>query len=167
MQLKTKSGYLKIRDLPPDERPREKMKNSSPENLSNSELLAIILEKGSKSRNVLDLSKEIMASQNIEELSRENVRSLCKIKGIGLAKACQIVACFELGRRLSGFNREEQPILSSPEQVYRLLAPSMKSQRQENFVCIFLDTRKRLIRKETLFIGTLDSSLQSGNLQQQ
>src|SRR3990172_9855959 len=92
---------LKIMDFPNEEKPRERLAKYGSQALSNSELMAIILRSGTRKKNILDLSKELLKSFDIKELSQENIASLSKIHGIGFAKACQIVACFELGRRLA------------------------------------------------------------------
>ena len=85
--MKIMEPKLCVRDFPIEDRPREKIMNSSPMVLSNSELLAVILGKGTKKKNVLDLSKEIFSKYNMQELSQENAKSLSEIHGIGTAKA--------------------------------------------------------------------------------
>ncbi len=150
---------LMIRDFPSEEKPRERLVKYGEPSLSNSELLAIILGKGTKEKNVLELSGEILSQNNLKKLSTQNVVSLSNIKGVGFAKACQIVACFELGRRLASFSEETKPIITCAEDIYKIIHPKLREEKKENFLGVFLDTRKRIIKEETLFIGTLDSSI--------
>ena len=152
-------NYLTIKEFPSGEKPRERLEKGSPLSLSNSELMAIILSKGTRELNVLDLSKHILSLYNLTELSQENIAGLRKIKGIGLAKACQIVACFELGRRLESFPHEQKISITCAEEVYKLLSPKMKNQKKENLTVLLLDTRKHILKEEIIFIGTLDASI--------
>jgi DNA repair protein RadC len=153
------SHSLKIRDFPSEEKPRERLEKYGAQALSNSELLAIILGKGTRDKNVVDLSKEILSKYNLNELSQINVASLSKIKGIGFAKACQIVACFELGRRNACFNSDEKPAISCAKDVFNILNPRLRGVKQENFIGLFLDTKKKLIKEEVIFMGSLDSTV--------
>jgi DNA repair protein RadC len=91
---------MKIKDLPKIDRPREKLEKYGPERLSNSELLAILLRTGSKGINVVELSKRILSKFSADGLAKANVKELKNTFGLGSAKACEIIACFELGRRL-------------------------------------------------------------------
>jgi len=148
-----------IKDFPAEEKPRERLAKYSSSALSNAELLAIILGTGIVGKNVLNLSQETLASYNLRELSRKDIKSLSRINGIGFVKACQIVACFELGRRLSSFTDDAKPVILCAEDVFKLIGARLCLEKQENLVGIYLDTRKRVIREETIFIGTLDSSI--------
>jgi DNA repair protein RadC len=150
---------LRLRDFPTEEKPRERLERYGASALSNSELLAIILGKGTKEKNVVDLSKEIISEYNLNELSHINVASLSKIRGIGFAKACQIVACFELGRRNACFNPEEKPTITCAKDVFNILSPNLKGLAQEHFLGLFLDTKKKLLKEEIIFMGSLDSTV--------
>jgi DNA repair protein RadC len=150
---------LKIKDFPKNEKPRERLDRYGPSALSNSELLAILLGNGAKGKNVVDLSKEILSKYNLSELSQINVASLSKIKGIGFAKACQIVACFELGRRNACFNSDEKPTITCAKDVFNIVNPKLKGLKQERFLGFFLDTKKKLIKEEVIFMGSLDSTV--------
>ncbi|MBN2367963.1 DNA repair protein RadC [Candidatus Woesearchaeota archaeon] len=149
---------LKIRDFPTEERPRERLMEKGPAVLSNSELMAIILGKGTRQMNVLEMSKGILSRYDLRRLSEENVSSLCSIHGLGSAKACQIVACFELGRRLTSSSSEPKAMISCAEDVFRLLHPGMRLKKREHLIGLFLNTRKRVMKQEILSIGTLDAS---------
>lgn len=99
---------MKLKSLPLEERPREKLIKHGPKFLTNSELLAIVLGTGNKKENVISLSTKILSSYNLKSLSATNVSKLVKEFGIGKAKSCQIAACFELGRKVSSFKEEKR-----------------------------------------------------------
>jgi len=150
---------MKIKDLSSDERPRERLIEHGPKTLSNAELLAIILRQGSKKENVVELSTRLLRKYNLKSLSRLKITTLKKILGIGEAKACQIVACFELSRRLARFNKEKRIQINSAKDIAKLFIPEMSTLKQEHFVGIYLDSRKRIIKEETIFIGSLNTSV--------
>ena len=150
---------MRIRELPNNERPREKLAKCGVKNLSNSELLAIILRTGSKEENILELSNKIFGKYNLRQLSKLSLNQIQKEKGIGFAKACQILACFEFGKRLNSFNEEEKPIIKRAKDVAKLFLSEMGNLDKENFKGVFLDTRNKILRHETIFIGTLNESI--------
>ena len=150
--------YL-IKDFPNEEKPRERMHKYGHEALSNSELLALVLCKGTRNKNVVDLCRELLNNYNLNDLPRQDIDKLMNIGGIGLAKACQIVACFEIGRRAVSYFGEEQPTIRCAEDVYNLLYLKLKSLKQEHLIGVYLDTRNKVIKIKTLFIGTLDASV--------
>ncbi len=148
-----------IKKLPPDERPREKLIKYGPRTLTNSELLAIIISTGSKKENVLALSNKLFGKYNLKSLSKLKIGSLKKQLGIGDAKACKIIACFELGKRLSSFKETKRPVIKSAKDIAKLFIHDMGSLEKEHFKGIYLDTRKRIIKEETIFIGSLNESV--------
>jgi DNA repair protein RadC len=149
---------MKIKNVLKEERPRERLIKHGSEVLSSAELLAIILREGSKKENVVMLANRILAEYNFDELSRLRVDDLKKIFGIGEAKACQIIACFELGRRANAFIPEKRKIINSAHDIYKLFF-SMGRLKKENFKVIFLDSRKKIINDETIFVGSLNASV--------
>ncbi|NOZ76925.1 MAG: JAB domain-containing protein [Euryarchaeota archaeon] len=157
--LTTEVSNFCIRELPSEERPRERLMRAGAESLSSSELLAIILRTGTQSENVLSLSSRILATYPLPELSRASVADLMRLPGIAEAKACQIVAAFELARRLMGHPPVDRPRLSTPSDCFAILSPKLTGLRKEHFVCLYLDTKNRLIHQETVSIGTLDASV--------
>ena len=157
--MKNQEYKLKIKDFPLEERPRERLMEHGPKALSNAELLAIILRNGSKKDNVLELSKKLLKENNIKSLSRKRINSLKNNLGIGEAKACQIIACFELGRRLASFKEKRNPRINTITDIVKLVMPEMSCLKKEYFKGIFLDARKRIIKKETIFIGSLNTSI--------
>ena len=150
---------LKIKDLPLEERPREKLMKYGSKSLNNAELLAIILRNGSKKENVLELSRKLLEKNNIRLLSRKRINSLKNNLGVGEAKACQIVACFELGRRLAAFKYNKRQRINNAKDIAKLFLVGMSSLRKEHFKVIFIDSRKMMMKEETVFIGTLNSSV--------
>ena len=150
---------LKMMDLPVEERPRERLIKHSPKSLSNAELLAIIIRSGSKRENVLDLSKRILKEDDLRSLSRKRINNLKNNLGIGEAKACQIIACFELGRRLAAFKSQSKPTINSAKDIAKLFTPEMSCLKKEHFKGVFLNSRKQVIKEETISIGSLSASI--------
>ncbi len=150
---------MNIKTLPSEERPREKLIEHGPRTLTNSELLAIILGTGNKKENVLELSGKFFKRYNLKSLSRLKLSALKKQLGIGDAKSCQIIACFELGRRLASFKEDKKPAIKSAEDIANLFAPEMETLEKEHFKGIYLDSRKRIIKQENIFIGSLNESV--------
>jgi DNA repair protein RadC len=150
---------MKIKSLPSDTRPRERLIKKGSEALSNAELLSVILRTGNKKENVLELSNKILKKYNLLSLSRVRINNLKKISGMGETKACQIVACFELGRRLLSFRKELKPRIEKARDIAKLFMPHMANLKKEYFKGIYLDSRKRIIKEETIFIGNLNTSV--------
>ncbi len=154
-----KKFKLKIKDFPLDERPRERLAKKGPKSLSNAELLAIILRTGNKKENAIDLSKRLIKKYNLKKLSRIRFTSLKKTFGIGKVKASQIIACFELGRRMFSFRNKKSKTINTAKDIANFLMPELSNLKKEHFIGIFLDSRKKIIKKETIFIGSLDTSI--------
>lgn len=145
-----------IREFDLEERPREKLLKLGPKALTSSELLAIILRTGSKKENVIDLSRRLINKITLEKLSTSSVQELENIKGIGFAKACQIIALFELA------DRREKPKdikVQSPKDVFLYVKPLISGLLKENFIIILLNTKNKILKHEIVSIGTLDSAL--------
>lgn len=150
-----------IKNLPSEERPRERLEKFGAENLSNAELMAIILRTGTANQSVLTLANLLLAEfKTLQQLAAASISELSKIKGIGKSKAIQLLAAFELGKRLqlSGLFPEDD-IFSSPHDVAKFFISDLRFLQQEHFIVIHLNTKNRLLSKETITIGTLDSSL--------
>ncbi|WP_311516569.1 DNA repair protein RadC [uncultured Anaerococcus sp.] len=149
-----------IKDLDISDRPREKMINEGYEALNEEELLAVILSTGYKNKNVIELSKEILASFSYEELLEVEVDELIKIDGIKLAKATKIVASLQLGRRISEkvIKKKIKKITSSAD-VYTYMKNELTFKKKEHFVAILLDTKNVIIAEETISIGDLSSTI--------
>jgi DNA repair protein RadC len=150
-----------IKNLPSEERPRERLENYGAENLSNTELMAIILRTGTTNQSVLTLANLLLVEfKTLQQLAAASISELSKIKGIGKSKAIQLLAAFELGKRLQLSDLSpEDDIFSSPQDVARFFISDLRFLQQEHFIVIHLNTKNRLLSKETITIGTLDSSL--------
>ncbi len=149
-----------IKEIPFEERPRERFLKYPPSTISNHELIAIILRTGSKEESVIELAKKLLYQYpSLKVLSNTTIKELMKIRGIGKSKAIELLAAFELGRRVikESFNQARK--LHSPEAIYQFLKDELEMKSQEHFIALFLNTKGELVKKETLFIGSLNSSL--------
>ncbi|MCD6286415.1 MAG: DNA repair protein RadC [Anaerolineae bacterium] len=152
--------YVTVKEMPPEERPRERMARAGAQALSSTELLAIILRVGVGGENVLSMAQRILAGfGGLGGLSRADFSQLTAERGLGPAKASQILAALELGRRLMAESPEERWQIRAPSDAAHILMPVIGHQEQEHFVILFLDTRNRVTDRETLYKGSLNTSL--------
>lgn len=152
-------SQLKIREMPQQERPREKLAAHGAAALTDPELIAILLRTGVTGKNVVDLARELLQKYgSLGELSRCGVDELSKIRGVGPAKALQLVAAFGLGQRLAQQTLSKQK-LDSPELVHELLGEEMRMLRKESLRVVLLDTRYHLIRVEEISLGSVNESI--------
>lgn len=142
----------------PEEYPREKLLKHGPQTLTDYELIAIILNTGTKTENVLELSKRITSKYPLKRLMNQNITNLTNELGIGQAKACKIISVAELGRRLS-IPEKQNPQINSAKDIADILIPKMSHFEEEHLVAIYLNTRRRIIKSKTLFIGSLNESI--------
>ena len=149
-----------LKDFPKDERPRERFIKLGPQNLSNQELIAIILRKGTKAESVIQLAQRLIKEfEGLRMLKDATLEELTKIKGIGKAKAIQLLAAVELGRRINSLTNEERYAIRSPEDGANYVMDEMRFLNQEHFVCLYLNTKNQVIHKQTIFIGSLNASI--------
>lgn len=149
-----------IKDLPVGERPRERLKKYGAGSLSNAELLAIILRTGVGGENVLNLAARLLAKfGGLIGLARASFNELCGEKGIGVAKAAQLKAAFELGRRLLIASPEERPQVKSPADAANLMMIEMGTLEQEHMRLILLDSKNYVLDTPTMYIGSLNTSV--------
>ncbi|MFJ7509777.1 DNA repair protein RadC [Peribacillus simplex] len=149
-----------IRDYPKEERPRERFLQDGPQSLSNQELLALLLRTGSREESVLQLSGRLINSfKGLRLLKEASVEELTVIKGIGEAKAIQILASVELGRRINKLNDQDRYVIRSPEDGANYCMEEMRFLSQEHFVCLYLNTKNQVLQKTTVFIGSLNASI--------
>lgn len=145
-----------MKNIPKIDRPREKLIQYGPEKLSNSELLALLLRSGNKDVNAIELAGKILKKFGAKELPNLNFKDLKKIPGLGPAKACEIVACFELGKRL--LKDKKAQIFLTPKEIWEELK-DLKNHKKEHFVIFYLDSRNQEIKRETISIGSLNANL--------
>jgi len=150
-----------LRDLPADERPRERLVKYGVESLSICELLSLIFGRGVKGESVVNISQKLIsASGSLRQLSEASIEELKKIKGLGLAKACQLKACFEISRRLENKeNLNKNKVINSPKDIFSLLKEKVINFHKEYFMIVSLDNRNKVINVDTVSVGTLNSSL--------
>lgn len=154
-----KDNYT-IKEMPLDERPREKLINYGVKSLSNVELLAILLRTGSKKKSAIDLSREIINSfDGVKNLANVSYEELTSINGIGRAKSCQLIASLELNKRISLAGLVESRKITSPEDVYNYFSELLKYDKREQFITILLNTKNEIITHLTISVGSLNSSI--------
>ena len=149
-----------IKDFDLDDRPREKLISKGADGLSDEELLAIIISTGTKEKNVIELSREILQTFSYESLADIEVSELTKIKGIKSAKASSIVASLRFGQRIAQKTMEKKITkIKNSEDIYQYLKNEIQDKKNECFYAILLDTKNVIISKEVISKGTLDASL--------
>jgi DNA repair protein RadC len=148
-----------IADLPLDERPRERMLMHGAETLSDAELLAVILGSGLRGKNAIQLARELL-DDGFASLARCDAEQLAKRNGVGEAKATRVVAAFEIARRLADF-RTEDPKDFDADLFGRNLVIRCARLNQERLGALLLDSRHRVIRDRTLYVGTVDRAIVS------
>jgi len=161
MGTKQETEYrLMMRDLPESEKPRERLRSYGANALSNSELVAIMLRVGVGGENVVSLAQRLLSRfSGLTGLARASLPELCEIKGIGLAKAAQIKAALELGRRLLIAGPETHPQIQSPADAANLLLPEMGLLDQEHMRVLLLDTKHHVLDAPTVYVGNLNTSV--------
>lgn len=148
-----------IRDLPADERPRERLVNHGPEALSTPELLAIIVRTGSSRGSAISLGNQLLSHfGSLKAIAKATVAELSAVPGVGMAKAAQIKAAFELGKRLAAAT-DERPVINRPDIAANLLMEEMRYYDKEHFKAVLLDTRNQWIATRSVSIGSLSSNV--------
>ena len=152
---------MNLKELPNEEKPRERLIKYGKENISNNELIEIILKSGTKSIGLKEISHNILSSvNNINELKNMEVNTLSKISGVGNIKAIELMAAIELGRRVYlEDNYKELVYLTNPESIINYFHNLFDGIKQELFYVIYLDNQKKYIDKKLLFKGTVNYSL--------
>ncbi len=150
-----------IKDIPKEERPRERLINYGVSNLSNEELLSIILRCGTKKKSVRELSFEILNEfKSINNLKDATLNKLMKINGMGISKSMVIISMIELYKRiyLKEIN-EKKEILNNSKKVYEYTKYLFDGKNQELFYCLYFNTKQQLVGEKLLFIGTVNRSI--------
>ena len=128
--------------------------------LSNQELIAILLRTGTKQESVLHLANRVLTYfEQIQELKNASIEEITAVKGIGQAKAVQLLAAVELGKRLSQQKTDDKFTIRSPKDAATYLMADMTSLNQEHFVTLFLNVKNQILHKQTIFIGSLNASI--------
>ncbi len=150
---------MKIKDLPEDERPREKLMRRGAVALSNAELLAIFLRTGIPGKSAIDLAHDLLNDfGSLRALMAADQKRFCQAQGLGEAKFAQVQAVIEMVRRYLEEEIKRPDQLTSPEQTKNYLRAKLRGAPNEIFACIFLDNRHRVITYEELFHGTIDGA---------
>ena len=148
-----------IKEIPKEERPRERLKEVGVENLTNVELLSIILKTGTKNRNVKELSIDILKEYNMSDLKDISINDLTKIKGIGEVKAIELISAIELGKRILLKEPKILEKLDNPKEIWESSRYLLNNKKQEYFYCLYFDNKQKLINYKLLFIGTVNQSI--------
>lgn len=151
---------LRIQEIPESDRPREKLSSRGASSLTDAELIAIFLRTGTRDRNAIEVARDVLAARGgLHALARSSVRELINAaKGIGPAKAAELAAVFEVGKRLAR-GQDKRPKLSTPESVYELLAPELWALDRERLYALLVDTKHQLIWMEVVSVGSLNESI--------
>lgn len=148
----------KIKELPTNERPRERLKSVGVNNLTDKEILSIILKTGTKDKNVNELSLDILNKYKLFDLKNITINELTSIKGIGEVKAIELLSAIELGKRI--FLRDSKKLLKldNASKIYESSKYLFNGLKQEYFYCYYFNNKQELINKKLIFIGTINSA---------
>ncbi|MGE5597933.1 MAG: RadC family protein [Bacteroidota bacterium] len=149
-----------LRDLPPEERPRERLVEYGPESLSNTELLAILLRTGTRGESVLKQAERILAHfEGLRGLAGAQLHQIAALPAVGRTKACTILAALELGRRLTSTETANTAVIRNPRDVAELLMGRLRFLDREHFLAVHLNARNQILGVETVSVGHLTASL--------
>jgi DNA repair protein RadC len=158
--MSDKHQSYRIRDLPTQDRPRERLIALGPQSLNHAELLAILLRIGARGRSAVQVAQELLHRVGgLAGLQRAAAAELCDLPGVGTSKACTLLAAIELGRRIASLPPEDRPLVSSPAQAAALVQYEMSALDQEHLRVLLLDTRNRLVHIAEVYRGSLNTSL--------
>ncbi|MEE9225257.1 MAG: DNA repair protein RadC [Bacteroidota bacterium] len=150
----------RIKDWPEEERPREKLLKHGPETLSDAELLAIVIGSGTGKTTALDLAKKLLIDhRSLRGLARTSPSDLRKLRGIGQARSVELVAAFELARRLQAERDERRLTLRGPEEVATLFVPKLRDLKREVFYVVLLNSANGLLKEVKISEGHLNASV--------
>ena len=153
-------GHVRIKDWPAEERPRERMLRLGPQALSDTELLAILIRGGTRDCTAIDLARSILAdARTLRGLAARNARELTRLKGIGNAKAVELLAALEIGRRVEAFEDTAKCVIRNPADVANRMIPLLRDRPAEVFFVLTLDAKNGLKGEFELSHGTLNASL--------
>ena len=148
-----------IRDLPADERPRERLRAVGAGYLSNAQLIAILLRTGVKGESVVTMSGRLLKSfEGLAGLARASFSEICALNGISEAKACQVLAAIELGRRMATLPSVDRPKITAPDDVFNLYGADMVLLRQERLRTLLLNSKNEVVDTEDVYQGTVNTA---------
>lgn len=154
------SKNFTLHDLPKEERPRERLRKIGVDSLSIQELLALIIEKGKKGKNVLSIAQNLLAHfGNLAKIKEASIEELQKVKGIGFATSCKLKASFKLGEKVLSKHKRYGQKIETPEDIYNIFKNELGSKKKEHFRILSLNSRNRLININNVSIGILNASL--------
>jgi DNA repair protein RadC len=149
-----------VKSVAPCDRPREKLARAGESALGDNELVALLLGSGTRTRGALSVAEDVLRlTGGVRGLMRAALEELVKVPGVGRARAARLLAAMELGRRALSSGAEARPRLGTPADIARYLLPLHGGHREERFGIVMLDAKLRLIRAETLSVGTVDASI--------
>ena len=151
---------LTLKELPPDERPRERLLTKGADALTEAELLAIIIRDGTRKESALDLSRRLLTMfGSLRNLRERSAAELCEVNGIGPARAAQVLAALELASRVGEHRLEKGAGFTSSEAVFRHFHPTLRYCKEERFLCVLLDTKNRILKEVKISTGGLSAAL--------
>ena len=149
-----------IREWLPDDRPREKLLLRGPQTLTEAELLALVLRSGTKGRSALDVARSILRDVgSLSMLAVRSAREMMRMHGVGPAKAAELAAAFEIGRRVEAGGEDRRTVVKGPADVARIMVPALRDRHQEVFHVLALDSSNAVTANIELSRGTLNASL--------
>jgi len=149
-----------IKELPAEERPRERLHAYGAQALTTAELLAILIRTGNAERSAVSLGEYLLAEfGSIKGVASASLEQIARVKGLGEAKAAQIKAAVEFGNRLALFTEDAKPSIGGPRDVANLLMSDLRYQKKEHLKSLLMDTKNRVLAVRTVSIGDLSSSI--------
>lgn len=154
------TASLRLKDQPASERPRERLAERGADALGHAELIAILLRTGLKGTNVVEVGRQLLGRfGTLNALAGASLEDLRSVKGVGRDKAVTLLAAFALAKRMASEIRGEAPLMDTPERVAEFLREEVRHLQNEQFSVLLLNTRRRLVKREILSNGTLDTIL--------
>lgn len=151
---------MKVKELPLDDRPREKLMLKGTQSLSDAELIAILLRTGTKGQSVIEVAQKLLKDVNLATLAGRTVESFTKSTGIGKDKAATLAAAFELARRIKFSNKwYSKKKITSPNDLAEIFIPLLRDEVKEKFIVVCLNSSNQIIKYEVISIGNLNSSI--------